>query len=107
VKTNLIEDIIRALDNPAPEGDGGESVQSLLDLLDRALPLLQPEWQPMETVPMDGRDVLVKVGPVRNKPEGVHVAQYRQNITLIGQMFYFDMPPALGWMPMPGTCDDA
>lgn len=35
MKTPLSQRISYALNNPAPEGDGGESVQSLLDILDR------------------------------------------------------------------------
>lgn len=108
MKARLIEQIERALNNPAPDGDGADSAQTLLDLLDQALPLLQgPKWQPMETVPMDGREVLVKVEERRGKPQAVHVAQFLPNVSTVGQYFSFDMPPATGWMPAPEIGDDA
>ncbi len=57
-------------------------------------------WQPIESVPRDGRPVLVYLEAERLKSR-VHGAFFRPNVAVVGGVFEFDMPKATHWMPMP------
>ena len=59
-------------------------------------------WQPIETVPYDGKPVLVWL----EKSTHVHKSQvevglFHPNVTIIGSLFHFDQPKATHWMPLP------
>jgi hypothetical protein len=98
---DLILSIGFALNNPAPEGDGGNSEQCLLDLLEEALVVLEARvWQPMDTVPMDGTPFLALLEPT-DWSERVHVASFLPNVKRVGGCFAFDMPKVIGWMACP------
>ena len=61
------------------------------------------EWQPIETVPMDGTPVLVWL-PEKMQHSHVHAATYLPNIKIIGGHFAFDATSEpTHWMPLPPT----
>jgi len=58
------------------------------------------KWKPIETVPYDGKPVLVYLESEMLKSR-IHTATYHKNITIIGAHFDFDCPKATHWMPLP------
>lgn len=62
------------------------------------------KWQPIETAPMDGRQILVYLGDEKNgyfSNERVQTAMFLPNVKSIGNHFSFDMPKPTHWMPVP------
>lgn len=59
------------------------------------------EWQPIESIPLDGSSVLVWL-PEKMLGSHVHSASYRKNLKRIGGVFDFDAPcKPTHWMPEP------
>ena len=57
-------------------------------------------WQPIATVPKDGKAVLVFLA-AEHMHSRIHAATYHQNVAIIGTSFAFDCPKATHWMPLP------
>lgn len=57
-------------------------------------------WLSIETVPYDGKPVLVYLES-EMLGSRMHTATYHKNITIIGGRFHFDCPIATHWMPLP------
>ena len=57
-------------------------------------------WQPIATVPKDGKAVLVFLEEELFRSR-IHAAVYRPNVAIIGTSFAFDCPKATHWMPLP------
>lgn len=61
------------------------------------MPTEKQTWgNPMNTVPMDGTPVLVKLEE-KSLGSEYHVARYMKNTATVGGHFAFDMPKAIGW----------
>ncbi len=59
------------------------------------------EWQPFETIPMDGTPVLVSLEK-ELLGSFVRVGTFRKNgMSIIGSNFAFDCPKVIGWMKLP------
>ncbi len=44
---------------------------------------------------------LVTTAERNNRDVEIHIAKVRKNVTLIGNMFYFDMPKVIAYTPAP------
>jgi hypothetical protein len=56
-------------------------------------------WRPMAEAPRDGTFLVQLEEEVLNSK--IHVATFHPNINMIGGHFEFDMPKAIGWLPLP------
>lgn len=63
------------------------------------------KWQPIDTVPRDGRAVLVYLEKEMLHSR-VHAAYFRPNVVTVGGLFDFDAPKATHWMPLPEPPDE-
>lgn len=65
---------------------------------------MSTEWQPIETIPMDGTPVLVWSPEVFSRRAHVQVANFTANCKIVGNVFAFDLGKGqkpTHWMPLP------